>query len=164
MGAPRGFVNRIAALHRDTHVKVRFGSLLGEEFRTKLGLRQGCVLAPILFNLYLESIMGRASKDMCGVEVSVSMPRCGREESIMPGSVVVSESRFADDMTICEGSREAAVKSFCTVRDRAAKEGNLMVSEKKTKIMVMNSEEASKSIEMAGMDLERVKKVCACGQ
>ena len=73
MRAPRGFVNRIAALHRDTHVKVRFGSLLGEEFRTKLGLRQGCVLAPILFNLYLESIMGRASKDMCGVEVSVSM-------------------------------------------------------------------------------------------
>ena len=41
----------------------------------------------------------------------------------MPGSVVVSESRFADDMTICEGSREAAVRSFCAVRDRAAKEG-----------------------------------------
>ena len=163
MGAPRGFVNRIAALHRDTHVKVRFGSLLGEEFRTKLGLRQGCVLAPILFNLYLESIMGRASKDMCGVEVRVSMPKCGHEESIMPGSVVVSESRFADDMTICEGSREAAVKSFCAVRDRAAKEGNLMVSEKKTKIMVMNSEETSKSIEMAGMDLERVKKFVLVG-
>ena len=61
MGAPRGFVNRIAALHRDTHVKVRFGSLLGEEFRTKLGLRQECVLAPILF---LEWIMRRVSKDM----------------------------------------------------------------------------------------------------
>ena len=76
----------------------------------------------------------------------------------MPGSVVVSESRFADVMTICEGSREAAVKSFCAVRDRAAKEGNLMVPEKKTKIMVMNSEETSKSIKMAGMDLERVKK------
>ena len=43
--------------------------------------------------------MGRVSKAMCGVEVSVCMPRCGREESTMPGSVVVSESRFADDMT-----------------------------------------------------------------
>ena len=93
----------------------------------------------------------------------MSMPRCGREESIMPGSVVVSESCFADDMTICEGSREAAVKSFCAVRDRAAKEGNLMVSEKKTKIMVMNSEETSKSIEIAGMDLERVKKFVLVG-
>ena len=121
------------------------------------------MLALILFNLYLESIMRRASKDMCGVEVSVSMPRCGREELIMPGSVVVSESRFADDMTICEGSREAAVRSFCAVRDRAAKEGNLMVSEKKTKIMVMNSEEISKSIEIAGMDLERVKKFVLVG-
>ena len=50
------------------------------------------------------------------------------------------------------GAGEAAVKSFCAVRDRAAKEGNLMVSEKKTKIMVMNSEETLKSIEMAGMD------------
>ena len=86
----------------------------------------------------------------------MSKPRCGREESIMPRSVVVSESRFVDDMTICEGSREAAVKSFCAVRDRAAKEGNLMVSERQTKIMVMNSEEISKSIEIAGMDLERV--------
>ena len=46
---------------------------------------------------------------------------------------------------------------------RAAKEGNLMVSEKKTKIMVMNSEETSKSIEMAGMDLERVKKFVLVG-
>ena len=70
----------------------------------------------------------------------MSMPRCGREESIMPGSVVVSESRVADDMTICEGSREAALKSFCAVRDRAAKAGNLMVSEKKTQIMVLNLE------------------------
>ena len=66
-------------------------------------------------------------------------------------------------LTICEWSREAAVKSFCAVRDRAAKEGNLMVSEKKTKIMVMNSEETSKSIEMAGMDLERVKKFVLVG-
>ena len=55
------------------------------------------------------------------------------------------------------------MKSFCAVRDRAAKEGNLMVSEKKTKIMVMNSEETSKSIEMAGMDLERVKKFVLVG-
>ena len=45
-------------------------------------------------NLYLESIMGRVSKDMCGVEVSVSMPRSSHEESDMPGSVVVSESCF----------------------------------------------------------------------
>ena len=38
-----------------------------------------------------------------------------------------------------------------------------MVSEKKTKIMAMNSEETSNSIEIAGMDLERVKKFVLVG-
>ena len=37
MGAPEHFIAKVAALHEATHVKVRIGSLLGEEFRTKLG-------------------------------------------------------------------------------------------------------------------------------
>ena len=39
----------------------------------------------------------------------------------------------------------------------------MYVCMQKTKIMVMNSEETSKSIEMAVMDLERVKKFVLCG-
>ena len=56
-GIPPSFVYRVSALHNRTNVKVRLGGLLGEEFLTKLGLRQGCVLAPVLFNLFLDAVL-----------------------------------------------------------------------------------------------------------
>ena len=122
MGAPEHFIAKVAALQEATHVKVRIGSLLGEEFRTKLGLRQGCVLAPVLFNLYLDSIMRRVQQDLHGVSVKVS------EDGMPKREIHVAESRFADDMTLCEGREEEIVRSFAAVREKA-QEDNLMVPE-----------------------------------
>ena len=151
MGAPEHFIAKVAALHEATHVKVRVGSLLGEEFRTKLGLRQGCVLAPVLFNLYLDSIMRRVKQDLHGVSVKVN------EEGMPEREILVAESRFADDMTLCEGREEEVVRSFAAVREKA-QEDNLVVSEKKTKVMIIGGDESvkRKSLKAGGLELEVV--------
>ena len=158
MGAPEHFIAKVAALHEATHVKVRIGSLLGEEFRTKLGLRQGCVLAPVLFNLYLDSIMRRVQQDLHGVSVKVN------EDGMPKREIRVAESRFADDMTLCEGREEEIVRSFAAVREKA-QEDNLMVSEKKTKVMIVGGDGSvkRKSLKTGGLELEVVESFILVG-
>ena len=42
---------------------VLFNSSIGDLFRTTVGVRQGCLLSPTLFNIFLEKIMTVTSKD-----------------------------------------------------------------------------------------------------
>ena len=62
------------------------------------------MLAPVLFNLYLDSIMRRVKQDLHGVSVRVI------EDGMPEQEILVAESRFADDMTLCEGREEEVVR------------------------------------------------------
>ena len=42
---------------------VLFNSSIGDWFRTTAGIRQGCLLSPTLFNIFLERIMTDALED-----------------------------------------------------------------------------------------------------
>ena len=44
-------------------VAVLFNSSIGDWFQTTVGVRQGCLLSPTLFNIYLERIMTDALED-----------------------------------------------------------------------------------------------------
>ena len=52
-----GLVQAIQALYENSSTTVLLNSQLGEFFNTTVGVRQGCLLSPILFNLFLEKIM-----------------------------------------------------------------------------------------------------------
>ena len=63
---------------------VQMNSSIGEWFRTTVGVRQGCLLLPTLFNIFLERIMSDALEEHDG-EVSIG----GRN---------ITNLRFADDI------------------------------------------------------------------
>ena len=63
---------------------------VGQSFRTSVGVRQGCLLSPVLFNLYLENIMQEALHNFNG-----TIPINGRE---------ISNLRFADDIDLNAGT------------------------------------------------------------
>ena len=63
---------------------VLFNSSIGDWFRTTVGVRQGCLLSPILFNIFLERIMTDALEDH---ECTVSI-----------GGRTITNLRFADDI------------------------------------------------------------------
>ena len=71
---------------------VLFNSSIGDWFRTTDGVRQGCLLSPTLFNLFLERIMTDALEDHEGT-VSI----WGR---------TITNVRFADDIEGLAGDEE----------------------------------------------------------
>ena len=63
---------------------VPFNSSIGDQFRTTVGVRQGCLLSPTLFNIFLETIMTGALED--------------HESTVSIGGRTITILRFADDI------------------------------------------------------------------
>ena len=94
-------VRTIAQLYNKTTSAVQTNSSTGEWLRTKVGLRQGCILSPILFNIYLERILTNALEEHDG---KVSM-----------GGRNITNLRFADYLDALaeeEQKLEALVESL----------------------------------------------------
>ena len=73
---------------------VLFNSNIGDWFRTTVGVRQGCLLSPILFNIFLERIMTDAVED--------------HEGTASIGCRTITNLRFADDIDGLAGEEEVA--------------------------------------------------------
>ena len=71
---------------------VVFNSSIGDWFQTKVGVRQGCLLSPTLFNIYLEGITTDASED--------------HEGTVSIGGRTITSLRFADDIDGLAGKVE----------------------------------------------------------
>ena len=63
---------------------VLFNGSKGDWFRTTVGVRQGCLLSPTLFDIFLERIMTDALED--------------HEGTVNIGGRTISNLRFADDI------------------------------------------------------------------
>jgi len=66
--APPFLIRLIQDLHRLTTARVRIGNKLSNSFLTSSGVRQGCILAPMLFCLATDWIMSQCSSAL-GTEV-----------------------------------------------------------------------------------------------
>ena len=73
---------------------VLFNSSIGDWFRTTVGVRQGCLLSPTLFNIFLERIMTDALE--------------GHEGTVSIGGRTITNLRFADDTDGLAGEEELA--------------------------------------------------------
>ena len=65
------FIQVIKNLYNKATSAVFFNGSIGDWFRTTVGVRQGCLLSPTLFNIFLERIMIDALEDQEGT-VTVS--------------------------------------------------------------------------------------------
>ena len=71
---------------------VLFNSSKGDWFQTTVGARQGCLLTPTLFNIFLERIMTDALE--------------GHEGAVSIGGRTITNLRFADDINGLAGEEE----------------------------------------------------------
>ena len=63
-GCPEKFTTMIESLHTGMMVNVRNGGEVSDTFAITNGVKQGCVLAPTLFSIFLSAMLEEAFKDM----------------------------------------------------------------------------------------------------
>ena len=117
-------IQLIEELYNNASSAVFYNGKIGEWFRTSVGVRQGCLLSPTLFNIFLERIMEDALEDHDGT-VSI-------------GGRPVSNLRFADDIDALAGS-ETELKDMVEKLDTASRNFGMEISAEKTKIMCNNN-------------------------
>ena len=63
-GCPEKFTTMIEALHTGMMANVSVGGEVSESFSVTNGVKQGCVLAPTLFSIFLSAMLDEAFRDM----------------------------------------------------------------------------------------------------
>ncbi len=73
----------IQAFYREANAYVRVGAEFSESFTVEVGVRQGCMMSPWLFNIFMDGCMREMKRKVCKVEVKwrslvcCNMPLCG---------------------------------------------------------------------------------------
>ena len=87
----------IKNLYNKATSAVLFNSSTGNWFRATVGVRQGCLLSPTLFNIFLERIMTDALEN--------------HEGTVSIGGRTITNVRFADDIDCSAGEEEELANS-----------------------------------------------------
>ena len=114
------------------------------------GVRQGCALSPVMFNLYIEEAMNQLkTKENLGVQIQ---------------GEAVSMIRFADDIALL-GENEKALEESLLEMASILNDYNMKINKKKTKVLVCSKEaEARKThVKFEGENLQQVKEFSYLG-
>ena len=141
LGVPPRMLQVIRALHNGMLAHVRVDGSVTEEFVVTNGLRQGCTLAPMLFNLYFAAVMAhwRGTSSTRGIPVLFRMGRRlvgDRTAKSRLQSVLVSDSQFADDVALYTTTRDN-LQIMATEFAAPAARWGLTVSVQKTKALAV---------------------------
>ena len=118
---------------------------LTDWFETSIGVRQGCLLSPDLFNLFLENILAEAFEDCKKLGINVD-------------GYKLKDLRFADDIALIADSENDLQTLIERVHDVSKKYG-MEISIPKTKAMIFSHEDQLQvNIKMDDTSLEQVNR------
>nr|VZI21112.1 unnamed protein product [Spirometra erinaceieuropaei] len=118
-GVPAKIIAMIKAYYRSTTARVLVRNNLSQPFGIQSGVRQGCILSPILFNYAIDWILGRALRDSDGVEFA-------------PGHRL-TDLDYADDIALLALSF-GDLQSMVSRVNEVAKSVGLSINAGKTKV------------------------------
>lgn len=151
-GIDEADIRIIQNLYYGQKASVRVEGQLTEEVNIRKGVRQGCVLSPLLFNIYSEEIFSEALDDMpIGININGHL---------------IKTLRYADDTVLIADSLEDLQQLLNKVID-VGNEYGISLNTNKTKFMVINknSMDANEIIRLYANDvaLERVESLTYLG-
>ena len=142
LGVPDLVIAIIRSFHQGMKAMVRIsGELLAEEIDVENGLRQGCTMAPVLFNLYACLVVERWSSRVSGVDGVGTFLLHKFDQKLFRRSTrnacesQLTDGQFADDAVLLTTTRAGTEQAMMSYTDVARAFG-LTVSIQKTKLMV----------------------------
>ena len=149
-GIPAAILDLLVGLYAGTESAVKCGGGVSSFFPVNSGVRQGCVLAPSLFNTCMDWVLGRAmDRSRCGADI---------------GNTRITDLDFADDAVIFAESLEVLVSALEALHEDAKPLG-LQVSWIKTKVQVFGDllDEAVRSVNVCGENIDIFEKFTYLG-
>ena len=125
-GVGEKLLKAVQSFYVDSRACVRVGNDVSGWFRINVGLRQGCVMSPLLFNLYMSGVVREVNVRVLGKGLELLSANGGRFE--------INQLLFADDTALVADSEEKLcrlVSEFC----RVCKRSKLRVNVGKSKVM-----------------------------
>ena len=148
VGNPDKIIRLIKALYKKSQSAVRVNGDITDWFATTVGVRQGCVLSPQLFNILLELVMLYAMED---VNVGASI-----------NGYIINNLRFADDIVLMAETAKELQMMVNRVHQSCSKFG-LKINIGKTEIQVINKHPINLKIAINGHQLNQVEEFTYLG-
>ena len=122
-GVSNKMLEMIRAVYRKVTSVIRYGNELSRDINCPLGVRQGCLLSPLLFTLLI-------------TELAQGIAREGRHGyQFNPGAIELFTLLFADDIALT-ATTPAGLQTQINLLRRGAERLGLVVNLEKTKVMV----------------------------
>ena len=119
LNIPRKLIGLVQMCYSNTRYRVRVGGELSAPFDIRGGLKQGCALSTLLFNLALEWIMRHTPLTQAPMRI---------------GEATFDRLAFADDVDLCGEKMEAVAATYQQFKTAARRPG-LEINLSKTKVM-----------------------------
>ena len=137
----------IGNLYMNQKVKIRIDGECSEEGEIGRGVRQGCPLSPLLFNIYIEELIQEAMEET--------------DEGVKVGGRLIKALRFADDQSML-ATTQAGLQKMMDKLNLTSKTYNMKINIGKTKSTKISREEGdvTEKIKINGEEVEQVKSFC----
>ena len=121
VGGPFGRV--IQHMYNNTNVCIKLATGLTEPFMSNTGVKQGCVMSPTLFNIFISDFPDTLKQANC--------------DPVKLHETLISCLLFADDIVLLSESAKG-LQNCLNILDEYCKKWLLTVNTKKTKVLIMN--------------------------
>ena len=146
------FYDLIKNLYSKTKCAIKQSSCRTDYFNYNRGVRQGCILSPLLFNLYIN-------------ELAIEFENISSDAIILPNDLKLNCLFYADDLIILSKT-EQGLQERINCLSKFCSKWHLEVNIKKTKVMVFQKatrKSFSPEIFLSGKRIEFVKEYTYLG-
>ena len=123
IGVSNKMLNMLQAIYSDVKGCVKYGGEISPTFECPVGLRQGCLLSPLLFSLMINEV------------ADAIRTGGGHGYQFLPGTPEILSLMFADDMSLMSLTPTGLQRSLNTLAN-SVKELGLQINMDKTKIII----------------------------